>query len=179
MTERARVYGGSMYDLAAEENLSDVVLEQMGQIKAIFRENPDYLKLLMNPAIDKAERIKLIDDAFGSEAEKYLTNFIKLLCEKNLLGEFEGCVEEFTRRYNNDHGIGAAVVTTAVALSEKQAAALKAKLESISGKKVSLEQKIDPSILAGIRVEIDGKLLDGTASGRLSGISKKLNETIM
>ena len=41
MTHEARVYGGSLYDLAKEENLTEVMLEQMKDIKAIFRENPD------------------------------------------------------------------------------------------------------------------------------------------
>ena len=106
-------------------------------------------------------------------------NFIKLLCERGLLGEYAGCCEAFTRRYNADHGIAEAVVTSAVALSEIQMSALREKLEKISGKKVSLVQKTDPSVLAGLRVELEGKQLDGTVQGRLSGISKKLSEIIV
>ena len=41
MTQIARLYGGSMYDLAAEEQLTDTVLEQMQTIRQLFRENPD------------------------------------------------------------------------------------------------------------------------------------------
>jgi len=70
-------------------------------------------------------------------------------------------------------------VTSAVALSEEQMNALKAKLEAISGKEVSLIQKRDPSVLAGLRVELEGKQLDGTVKGRLAGISRKLNEIIV
>ena len=76
-------------------------------------------------------------------------------------------------------GIAEAVVTSAVALSEDQMAALKAKLEKISGKKISLIQKTDASVLAGLRVELEGKLLDGTVQSRMSGISRKLNEIIV
>ena len=93
--------------------------------------------------------------------------------------EYAGCCEEFTRRYNADHNIAEAVVTSAVTLSGEQMAALKAKLEKISGKTVSLIQKKDPAVLAGLRVELEGKQLDGTVQGRLSGISRKLNELIV
>ena len=93
--------------------------------------------------------------------------------------EYAGCCEEFTRRYNADHNIAEAVVTSAVTLSGEQMAALKAKLEKISGKTVSLIQKKDPTVLAGLRVELEGKQLDGTVQGRLSGISRKLNELIV
>lgn len=179
MTQTARLYGGSLYDLAVEEKLADTILEQMQEIRDIFRENPDYVKLLSEPSLPKEERIKLIEEAFGGQAERYLVNFIKLLCERGLLGEYAGCCEAFTRRYNADHGIAEAVVTSAVALSETQMTALREKLEKISGKKVSLVQKMDPSVLAGLRVELEGKQLDGTVQGRLSGISKKLSEIIV
>lgn len=179
MTQTARLYGGSLYDLAVEEKLADTILEQMQEIRDIFRENPDYVKLLSEPSLPKEERIKLIEEAFGGQAERYLVNFIKLLCERGLLGEYAGCCEAFTRRYNADHGIAEAVVTSAVALSEIQMTALREKLEKISGKKVSLVQKTDPSVLAGLRVELEGKQLDGTVQGRLSGISKKLSEIIV
>ena len=179
MTQTASLYGGSLYDLAAEEQLTHVILEQMQQIREIFRENPDYVHLLSEPSVPLAERKNLIEQAFGAQAERYLINFIKMLCDKNLLREFAGCCEEFTRRYNADNGIAEAVVTSAVALDEAQLAALQAKLEKMSGKRISLIQKVDASVVAGLRVEMEGRQLDGTVQGRLSGISKKLNEIIV
>ena len=47
MTQTARLYGGSMYELAAEEQLTGIILEQMQMIRKLFRENPEYVKLLM------------------------------------------------------------------------------------------------------------------------------------
>ena len=78
-----------------------------------------------------------------------------------------------------NHGIAEAVVTSAVALSDAQLTALKAKLEKISGKTVELVQKLDASVVAGLRVELEGKQLDGTVQARMSGISRKLNEVIV
>ena len=120
-----------------------------------------------------------MDQAFGEQAEKYLVNFIKILCERNILREYGGCCEEFRRRYNADHGIAEAVVTGAVPLNDAQMEALKQKLEKISGRKISLSQKTDPSVVAGLRVELEGKLLDGTVQGRLSALSRKLDEIIV
>ena len=177
MTQAAKVYGGSLYDLAAEEKLDGQIMEQMNEIRQIFRENPGYLKLLGEPAIPQEERMKLLDEAFGGQVEPYLLNFLKLLCEKKILREFSGCCEEFTRRYNVDHGIVEAVVTSAVKLKEEQMEALRAKLEKTSGKKIHLTQKTDPTVLAGLRVEMEGIQLDGTVQGRISDISKRLETT--
>ncbi|MDO4519126.1 MAG: ATP synthase F1 subunit delta [Eubacteriales bacterium] len=179
MTQTARVYGGSMYDLAVEEKIADAALEQLTQIRVLFRENPDYLSLLSNPAIPKEKRTEMIDEAFANQAEKYIVNFLKLLCERGILREFAGCCEEFTRRYNADHGISEAIVTSAIALSEVQMNTLREKLEKMTGKRISLIQKKDASVLGGLRVELEGKLLDGTVQGRLAGISKKLDEIIV
>ncbi len=179
MTKTARLYGSSLYDLAAEEKLTEIIKEQMDEIRGIFRENPEYVRLLSEPSIPKQERTGLIEKALGGQAERYLVNFIKLLCERNILSEYSGCCEEFTRLYNADHNIAEAVVTSAVALKEDQAAALTARLEKISGKKISLIRRTDPSLLAGLRVELEGKLLDGSVQSRLSGISRKLDEIIV
>ena len=165
MTETARVYGGSLYELAAEEHLEEEILSEMKEIRALFRENSEYPRLLSEPSIPRKE--------------PYLVNFIKLLCEKNLLREFGGCQEAFQRRYFAAHNIAEAVVTSAASLSKEQEELLKKKLETMSGKTVVMELKTDPSVLAGVRVELDGKLFDGTVKGRLAELSRRISDTVV
>ena len=179
MTATARLYGGSLYDLAAEEGLTDVLMQQTEEVRKLFQENPDYVKLLMEPSIPKKERTDLIETAFGAQAERYLVNFLKLLCEKGIIGEFSGCCQEFVRRYNADHNIAEAVVTSAVTLSQEQMKALKDKLEKVSKKQIHLVQIKDSSVIGGLRVELEGKQLDGTVQGRLSGLSRKMKEAMV
>lgn len=179
MSQTSQLYGGSLYELAAEEQLTETIMQQMIEIRQLFWDNPDYVRLLLEPSISKDERTGLIETAFGAQAERYLINFMKLLCERNLLGEFPDCVNEFVRRFNADHGITEAYVTSAVALTQEQKQALAEKLGKITGKKVNIVAKVDPSVVGGLRVEIEGKLYDGTVSTRLSGLSRKLNEMIV
>ncbi len=179
MTEAARLYGGSMYELAKEEQMTDRILSQMEEIRQIFKENPEYVRLLSELAIPKKDRAGLIEEAFGKEAERYLTNFLKVLCDHNLIGEFAGCCEEYIRRYQNDNGIASAVVYSAVPLSDAQRSALTEKLAAMSGKKIALTEKCDPRIVAGLKVELEGKLLDGTVKGRLASLSKKLADAVV
>ena len=102
----------------------------MQTIRQLFRENPDYVKLLSEPSIPKEERTKLLDTAFGTEAERYLVNFLKLLCERGILGEYSGCCEEFTRRYNMAHNIA-----TKVELEGRQLdGTVKSRLDDLSRK---------------------------------------------
>ena len=44
MTKTAKIYGDSLYDLAAEEKLTEEILPQMEQVAVLFKENPDSRK---------------------------------------------------------------------------------------------------------------------------------------
>jgi len=158
-------------------------------LSQVAQTDGDYLNQVVEHKVPRAcdsiwiffqgKSIRLEFLSFGTEAERYLVNFLKLLCERGILGEYSGCCEEFTRRYNVDHNIATAVVTSAVALTDEQMAALKDKLEKISGKTVTLTQKTDPTVLAGLKVELEGRQLDGTVKSRLDDLSRKLNELIV
>ena len=115
MTELAKRYGGSLYDLAAEEQLTDQLLAELDVALDCFNQEPAYLRLLSTPGVPKKERCALLDKAFA-EAHPYLVNFLKLLCEENLLAELPGCVRAYRDRYNADHGIIEAVSYTHLTL---------------------------------------------------------------
>ena len=179
MTTATSLYGQSLYDLAAEEGLSEEILKQMDAVNAIFKENPDYITLLLEPSIPRRERLGLLEEAFRDQLHPYLQNFLMILLENNLLRGFGSCCRTFRESYNKDHGIEEATVTSAIEMTDAQVDSLRAKLEQISGKKVILRQKVDGSVLGGLKVEIGGKLLDGTVMGRLADLRKKVSETVL
>ena len=174
MTEIAKMYGGSLYDLAAEEGLETRILEELDAVAAIFKENPEYLHLLSIPSIPKKERCGLLDKAFRGEIHLYLLNFLKVLCEKSYLRELNGCARAYRIRYNAVHGILEATAISAVAMTKEQTARLHEKLEAVTGKKIDLKTKVDPSVLGGIRLDIEGTELDGTVQNRLAGLRKNI-----
>ena len=179
MSKAGDLYGQSLYDLAAEENLTDDILGEMEQVRGIFKENPDYVTLLSEPSVPKKERLQLVDESLGESLTPYHLNFIKILIEKGLLREYSACYKRFRKTYNETHGIADALVTTAVTLSDAQLSALKEKLEKISGKKVLLQQKTDPDILGGVRVDLEGQLFDGSVKGRLSELRRKVDDVVI
>ena len=179
MTKASDIYGKSLYDLALEEGCTESIMQEMTAVKQIFDENPDYITLLSEPSIRKAERIGLLNEAFGGELHPYHMNFLLVLLERGMLRGYGGCVKTFQRLYRQEKGIREAVVTSAVALSGEQKKALLSRLEEMSGSIVVLTERIDPSVLGGIRVDMDGQLFDGTVRGRLSDLRKKVSETVV
>lgn len=174
MTETAKMYGGSLYDLAAAEGLEDALLADVEAAAGIFAENPDYLHLLSLPNLPKKERCGLIDEAFGGQAHPYTVNFLKILCENGTLRELRGCAQEYRRRYNEAHGIVEAQAVAAVAIPDEARTRLEQKLCAMTGKTVHLTTKVDPAVLGGIRLDMEGTRLDGTVQARLDALRRDI-----
>lgn len=179
MTNTGSLYGKSLYDLAVSEDLSDQVMKEMEAVQNLFAEYPDYVRLLLEPSIPKKERLGLLDQAFGDALHPYLLNFLKILTERGILREFHSCEKCYRGLYNEAHGITEANVVSAVELDPERQEKLKKRLEEMSGKQVILHVRTDPQVLGGIRVEMEGKLYDGTVRGRLSDLRRKLDETVL
>ena len=56
---------------------------------------------------------------------------------------------------------------------------LKDKLERATGKRVTVKNTVDKSLLGGIKLRYMGRQLDGTLKTKLEGIEKNLKNTII
>ena len=174
MTETAKMYGGSLYDLAAEEGLESRILEELDAAAALLRDDPEYLHLLSIPSIPKKERCALLDEALRGQVHLYVLNFLKILCEHGTLRELPGCARAYRVRYNQAHGILEAVAVSAVPMTEQQTARLHEKLETVTGRQIDLKTKVDPAVLGGIRLDLEGTELDGTVKNRLASLRRSI-----
>ena len=166
--------GGSLYDLAAEEGLESRILEELDAAAALLRDDPEYLHLLSIPSIPKKERCGLLDQALRGQVHPYVLNFLKILCEKGTLRELPGCARAYRVRYNQAHGILEAVAVSAVPMTEQQTARLHEKLEAVTGRQIDLKTKVDPAVLGGIRLDLEGTELDGTVKNRLASLRRSI-----
>lgn len=179
MTEVGSVYGQSLYELAKDESLSTLIGEQLGVLQASFHQEPDFIRLLSSPNLTKAERCQVLDDSFRGKVHLYLLNFLKILTEKGYMRHFDDCCHAFTDRYDADNGILRVCAVTAVALSPEQEAKLTEKLQKTTGKQIILQNRTDPAVLGGIRLDYDGQRLDDTVSHRMDAIRELLNKTVL
>ncbi len=173
MTELAKEYGTALFHLAAEESCVDACAASLGTVKDALDGNPDYVALLSAPSIPKQERLALLDEAFKDIAPTVLS-FVKLLCEKGRLSSFSECKEEFDALHAESKRIVNAKVTSAVPLTDAQKAALLDKLQAMDGRTVSADYHLDASLLGGVVVELDDRVLDGSLKQQI----RKLKEVI-
>ena len=178
MTSLAREYGEGLYELARDEDLSLLLYEQLDDISALLKQQPDFIRLLCSRAVERVNRLKIVDETFGNHVHPYVTNFMKLLVEKEHFDAFLLCAQWFHQRYNEDNGIVKAFVTSAVALNKEELAALRVKLAHISGRQVKLIETVDPAVIGGVRVEMDGRRYDNTIQDRLGRLKRSLTRAM-
>ena len=174
MTELAKRYGGSLYELAAEEKLADELLQQLQTAVDSIQAEPQYLRLLATPSVPKKERCALLAQAFEG-AHPYLVNFLRLLCEEDLIAELPGCLRAFRDRYNADHDILEVTAVSAVALTAPAREKLLAKLQTMTGKNIVLTETVDPSVIGGMRLDMGGTRLDGTVQRHLERLREEID----
>lgn len=179
MTHIAQNYGDALYDLARDEGVTEEIQNEVKGVLELFSENPDYLRLLRAANLPQDERVQILDEAFSGRVHPYLLNFLKLLVERGHVGELRYSFRRFRSRYCADHGILEAMAVTAVPLREDLLAKLARQLSERTGKKVELRNRVEPSVLGGVRLEYEGQSLDGTLRQRLAGIEKTLSKTVL
>ena len=177
MSQIGSVYAQALYSLAEEESLGETILDELKTINEIVSREEDFLRLLSASTLSKEERCSLLDQAFRGKTHIYVLNFMKLLTEKGKIVHFPQACAAFREQYNTDHGILPVRAVSAVALTPAQTKRLTEKLCAITGKTVELTNRIDPACLGGIRLDYDGKRVDGTVKNRLDGMAATLKNT--
>ena len=134
---------------------------------------------MSNHSLSKQERVSILDKALRGQVHLYVLNFLKILTEKGYMKHFADCVKTYEDLYNRDNGILPVTAITAVPMSGEQAEKLTAKLSQATSKQVKLLNKVDASVLGGVRLDYDGKRLDDTVSHRMDAITKALKGTVL
>jgi len=179
MTGVASVYGQALYDLARDEGLSESILSELKVLGEVFKQNADFVRLLSSPGLSKAERLNIVHESFAGKVNPYVLNFMKILTEKGYMHHFSDCCEVYREKYNTDNGILPVKAVTAHPMTKDQISRLSSKLEKITGKKIELDNAIDPSCIGGVRLDYDGKRVDDTVAGRLDRLHAMLKNTIL
>lgn len=176
MTEIGRIYGEALYALACEEGRSAAILAQLKTLDGCFTQEPDFLQLLSAPNLPKSERCGILDDCFRESTDIFVLNFLKILTGKGYIRHFSACVARYHQLYDQANGILPVTAVTAVALTEAQKAKLTNRLHKLTGKQIELRIRLDTAILGGLRLDFDGKRLDGTVRRRLDAVGERLKK---
>ena len=131
------------------------------------------IRFWKNPMIDKAKKIELFKRlAQILEMEDVLLRFLCMLVKKNrlwLIGPVEGQYREIV---DGLLGREALTVSTPYALGDEQKMRLAKAMEAKTGRKVHLIERVDASLVGGIRIKYGNSVIDGTVGAHLRMIAR-------
>lgn len=179
MTEIGNAYAQGLYSLACEEGVAEDILQQLQALDESFVKEPDFLRLLSAENLSKEERCSILDSSFRNKVHPYVLNFLKILTEKGYIRQFHNCSVAYQERFNEDNGIIPVCAVSAVSLTDDQKSRLTEKLVTMTGKKISLTNRVDSQCIGGICLNYDGKRIDGTVKNRLDEIHRLLKNTVL
>jgi len=170
-------YATALFELARDEKSIDAVKADLDKFDALLNESADLKRLVRSPVFAADTQSKALSAVLDKAGITGISaNFLKVLTANRRLFAVADVVRAFNALVAKYKGEASADVTVAEPLSEKNLDALKAALKAVSGKDVTLNVKVDPSIIGGLVVKLGSRMVDSSLRTKLNSIKHAMKE---
>jgi F-type H+-transporting ATPase subunit delta len=167
--EIARRYAEALYGLAQEQASVDEIESAYQQVLTDIAGVPAVSRFLAHPLVSRERKNEMIGKAFPA-LPGHLRNLIRLLIRNGREDYLDLIYEEFLILRAEEEGVIRVQVATAQEFSPEDRDRLTDRLAQALGRRVTLEERLDPNLLGGVRLEVDGTVIDGTLRAKLEGL---------
>ena len=169
----ARAMFDALPDPAAREKV-DSFLTALGES---IRQSPDLRDFLLDPAVARADRKKLLSSlaerqAMPAEVER----FLHLVIEQGRAEVLPSIGAAYHEIFEESMGIVSAEITTAAPLSDEMRQRAQAALEKMTSKRVRLQCSIEPELIGGAVTRVGSKIYDGSLRTQLQTLRRQMSE---
>lgn len=168
-----RVYAEALLGAAGEKGRLAEVREGLADFAAAVESSDELRGLLRNPQIEPHVKRDALAAALG-DADELVRNFLLLVAEKGRIAEIQEIQAELERLIAREAQVLELALTTAVELSDEDAARVVRQIEDASGRRVEASRRVDPTIIGGIVVQAGSQRLDASVRGRLDQLRQEL-----
>jgi F-type H+-transporting ATPase subunit delta len=171
----ARRYARAILELANESNAVEQTGKELNEFAATWNGSDELRAVFLNPEVSPDQRKAVISELVQRSGLAPLTrNSLLYIADKGRLAALPLIARAFNDLSEGSSGIVRAEVTSAAPLSDTYYAQLQKTLEQVTGHKVSIEKKTDPSLIAGVVTRVGDKVYDGSIKTRLEDLSNSL-----
>jgi F-type H+-transporting ATPase subunit delta len=171
----ARRYARALLDIALEKGSAEALRDELAAMVALVAAHPDLAALLAHPAVSAERKRKVIGAvAAGARASELMTRLLTLMGERDRLPLLPLVSAAYAKLWNAHRGVVAAEAVSATPLDEPQARAVREALAAASGRTVDLTARVDPRLLGGMLVHMEGRIYDGSVRARLLALRRTL-----
>ena len=170
-------YASALFDLAKDGSNVAEVESDLVKFQGLLNESQDLVRLVRSPVIASGDQGLAIDAILQKAGIGGLAaNFLQLLARNRRLFAVEDIIKVYRTLAAKARGEVAAEVSSAVVLSDAQIAQLKETLRASVGKDVTLETRVDPSLLGGLVVKLGSRMIDSSLKTKLQNLKVALSE---
>lgn len=166
MNEIASRYGIALFSLALEKNKVSEYQEEVKELRNIFKENSDFIMVLGSSFETIESRLSMVDKTLKGVNEDIIS-LIKILIENNRIDNLLDVLLSFNSACNEYRGVDEGLVYSTISLDDKTIKQIEEKISKIESRKVELINKIDPALIGGVKVVINGHIYDGSIKNKL------------
>lgn len=170
----ANRYASALFEAGKDLNKNKELYPEVEMLGKIFKNDENLLGFLNHPKVSKDEKKELIENIFEDKISQELMNFIYILIDKNRENLFAEMAEKYEKLYYDDEGIVKVSATTATPMREEAKNRLRDVLAEKLNKDIELSSEIDEDLIGGVKLEMEGKLIDGTVKGKLNSMARAL-----
>jgi len=146
------------------------ILKELEYFNELVTCRNDLRDALLKPFIPPSKAKKI------TEAGQKTIRFLLLLIENERFALLDEILTILPEAWNEKRGILTLEVSTVIPLNKNQEKRLKAKLEKIENKPVSLKYKIDKNLMGGLSIRKENTFLDISVKGDLMELGEKIKE---
>ena len=168
-------YARAIYELGVETGQLSSITEQVRQFANAYAGSSELRAVLDNPIVQLEQRQGILADVtaqLGITANAL--NLIKLLASRKKLRAIVDIARRLDKLNDEKAGVVRATVTSAKRMPEAFYQKLVAELEAATSRRIVLEKREDPSLIAGFVTRIGDNTIDGSVRGRLNEIERQL-----
>ena len=171
-------YASALFDLASESGKVADVERDLATFQNLLDQSPDLVRLVRSPVIATEDQSRAIAAILEKAGIGGLTaNFLKLVASNRRLFSIQDIIKAYRALAAKARGEVTAEVTSAVPLNNEQTAALKDTLKASVGKDVTLQARVDPSVLGGLIVKVGSRMIDSSLGTKLQNLKVVLTRT--
>ena len=171
--EIASRYAGALYEVAVEANTVPAVADELKTLVDEVREVDGLGRFLTHPLISRGKKLELIGAAFP-DLSASVSNMISLLVRNRREGYLDLIYDGFLEARAEAENLARVSVATATPLADEDRRSLTDRLGEALGRTVLLEERLDEGLLAGARIEVEGRTIDASLRAKLDELRSSL-----
>lgn len=171
----AQTYAQALLEAAVAKGVLEEVRDEAEYLAKRLDEDRDFKVFIENPRVEKRAKREVLERALRGKLSDPLVNFLLIIVRKGRQLYLRGALTAFQELHDKHVGIVRAEAVSAVPMAPEAVDHLRSRMSEQLGKRVEVENVVDPGVLAGLVVRFDGRVADGSVRSTLAELRSKLS----